>query len=229
MLAWHCILLASLQVHLHGDGACLGLHVGIGFSAPRVAFNMTRQPDVITGAVVATACHGVLAATSVAAPCRPRGATPASSLGASVSSRCHRRRRQLDPVIGRQPGSESYRGVVACHLSVLAAPSSLVGSRAWCGVVAGRTFRLHHLLGVSITCSYNTSSATWMDDDPANASGRVCACKNVEELGEDRRLTCGASEDEARRHGFFPGSLDSLLGLCLASTRLTRSPPAWCG
>lgn len=115
VLAWHCILLASLQVHLHGDGACLGLHVGLGFSAPRVAFNMTRQPDVnITGAVVATACHGVLAATSVAAPCRPRGATPASSLGASVSSRCHRRRRQLDPVIGRQPGSESYRGVVAC-------------------------------------------------------------------------------------------------------------------
>ena len=97
MLAWHCILLASLQVHLHGDGACLGLHVGLGFSAPRVAFNMTRQPDVITGAVVATACHGILAATSVAAPCRPRGATPASSLGASVSSRCHRRRRQLDP------------------------------------------------------------------------------------------------------------------------------------
>jgi len=131
VLAWHCILLASLQVHLHGDGACLGLHVGLGFSAPRVAFNMTRQPDVITGAVVATACHGVLAATSVAAPCRPRGATPASSLGASVSSRCHRRRRQLDPVIGRQPGSESYRGVViAGHLSVLAAPSSLVGSQA---------------------------------------------------------------------------------------------------
>ena len=73
MLAWHCILLASLQVHLHGDGACLGLHVGLGFSAPRVAFNMTRQPDVnITGAVVATACHGVLAATSVG------GSVPAS-------------------------------------------------------------------------------------------------------------------------------------------------------
>ena len=58
VLAWHCILLASLQVHLHGDGACLGLHVGLGFSAPRVSFNMTRQPDVNTaGAVVATPCH----------------------------------------------------------------------------------------------------------------------------------------------------------------------------
>ena len=160
MLAWDCILLASLQVHLHGDGACLGLHVGLGFSAPRVAFNMTRQPDVITGAVVATACHGVLAATSVAAPCRPCGATPASSLGASVSSRCHRRRRQLDPVIGRQPGpgcrhrrpSQCTRGavVVGRQPGLTMRVGVVAGSGAGVGVVSSpagpSSSRLHHML-----------------------------------------------------------------------------------
>ena len=164
----------------------------------------------------------VLTVPSEAAATRPRHR---SAAGLGVVPRCRRRRPSQCTrgavVVGRQPGLTMLGGVIAgSGASVGWRPGSM-----WCR----RRPDLHHLLGVSITCSYNTSSATWMDDDPANASGRVCACKNVDELGEDRRLTCDASEDKARRHGFFPGSLDSLLGLCLASARLTRSPPALSG
>jgi len=163
--------------------------------------------------------------SSVGSRARSRTGVSSPVAGLGVVPRCRRRRPSQCTrgavVVGRQPGLTMLGGVIAgSGASVGRRPGSV-----WCR----RRPDLHHLLGVSITCSYNTSSATWMDDDPANTSGRVCACKTVEELGEDRRLTCGASEDEARRHGFFPGSPDSLPGLCLASARLTRSPPAWCG
>jgi len=175
VLAWHCILLASLQVHLHGDGACLGLHVGIGFSAPRVAFNMTRQPDVNTaGAVVATPCHmaslqrrrwrlraGLVAQHRLrrsALQC-PHGAIggggnstrrrPAAGLG--VVPRCRRRRPSQCTrgavVVSRQPGLTMLGGVIAGSGASVGRQPGLV----WCRLrpdlqASSSARRLHHVL-----------------------------------------------------------------------------------